>query len=131
MRILSSNINITDRNTEVPFYPSFSYQIINSDMITSVNDIVLPPFFWIQAFFDAESLTAPAQLAIYSGAEDDAGNPIVSIVRFAYSGEMKNFKGLAIFTSGEDIRGDTIESTPIGATTTTDLLNVIAYSGMY
>lgn len=126
------DILITDRNTGLPYFPSSTWTILEADKVTAATlpGSALPAFDWIQAFYDAEDLGTAAQLAIWSGAFDALGNPIVSLVRFAYSGERINFKGKAIFTTGTDRRGVVITSTPIGNTAATDLLEVIAYGGI-
>lgn len=121
------DIQITSRNTEVPFFPNLSWNLTEA----SKGLLNLPTFNWIQAFFDAQSLTVPAQLVIWSGNSFSDGTPIVSKVRFAYSGERINFKGKVIYDSGADRFGNTINSSTIGDNETTDLLEVIAYGGMY
>lgn len=122
-----SNLSISDRNTDIPFFPNITYNFLSSDF--GVVSPSIPTFSWIQAFFDSSFIGIPS-LCIGTGAFDAAGNPIVSRVRFAYSGERINIKGQSIYDSGMNSRGQTVSSSPIGATLTTDLLEVIAYGGM-
>jgi hypothetical protein len=119
-----SNLSISDRNTDVPFFPNITFNFTNSDF--GVQGI--PTFSWIQAFFDS-TFTGIPTLVVGVG-YDNSGNLIVSQVRFAYSGERINIKGQGIYTTGTNIRGQTVTSTPIGSTLTTDLTQVIAYGGM-
>ena len=124
-------LNVTDRNTEMPFFPSTSWTLTQSDLTAGTTSGFKDTFTWIQVFFDAESLTAPAQLVVYSGKPNQDGSPQCNLVRFAYSGEMKPFKGQAIVASGDDVRGDTWTSTPIGDDADTELSQVIVYGSMY
>lgn len=123
----SQQLNIGDRNTELPFFPSENWDLLEADK----GNITLPTFNWIQAFYDVTQLSATPELAVWSGNNDVNGNPIVNRVRFPFSGAMIPFKGKAIFSSGTNIRGQTVTSAPIGNTPTTDLLKVVAWGGMY
>lgn len=121
------NLSISDRNTDIPFFPNLTYNFLNADF--GVVSPSIPTFNWIQAFFDS-TFTGIPTLCIGTGGFNSAGAPIVSQVRFAYSGERINIKGQSIYASGVNIRGQTVTSTPIGAVLTTDLIQVIAYGGM-
>lgn len=120
-------INITSRNTDLPFFPNFTYELFEADK----DNKDIPTFTWIQAFFDSTLSVAP-ELAIFSGSNfEDTNLPILSLVRFAYSGERINIKGRGIFTTGKNIRGQTVKSIGIGTIVTTQFSQVIAYGGMY
>lgn len=123
-----NNISIQDRNTDIPFFPNITYNLLNADygVIDPVN---IPAFSWIQAFFSS-TLTVAPEICVFTGAYDTAGDPILAQVRFAYSGERINIKGLGIFASGKNWRGQAVTSTPIGDTLTSQLTKVIAYGGM-
>ncbi len=123
-----SNISVTDRNTDIPFFPNITYNFLNADYDV-IDPIDIPAFSWIQAFFDSGLLVAPT-ICVYTGNRDENDDPILSQVRFAYSGERINIKGMGIFSTGKNWRGQTVTSVPIGAATTTNLLQVIAYGGM-
>lgn len=130
---LTQALSLDDNNKELPYFSSSSWNLKNTDFLNGSLPILsnnkLPVFNWIQAFFDSTLAVVP-YLAIWSGATDSTtGLPIVNKVRFAYSGDKVEVKGVAILTSGTDLRGDTVTSTPIGATLTTDLLEVIAWGG--
>jgi hypothetical protein len=126
-------INKIDPNITIPFIPSVSWEILSTDVIdpqtTSVYSKKGNYFSYIQAFFDAAQVTN-AILAVYSGHDDASGNPIVSPVRFAFSGERVQFKGIFILTEGQDINGNTITSTVIGNTSATDITSAYAYGGV-
>ncbi len=131
---MSKDLNVLQNNGSVPYFPSLTWEYQNSDLITT-GEIPMGGFImtfnWIQAFFDS-TISVPPELVIYSGRTlPDGITPIVSRIRFAYSGERINIKGNALYQSGEDIRGTTVTSTPIGAAPTTDISQVIAYGGMY
>lgn len=119
------NLSVSDRNTDMPFFPSLTWNLTNADFGVKT----LPTFNYIQAFFDA-TLTDPPYLCVYSGNNHTDGSPILSQVRFAYSGEKIQIKGKGIFASGTNIRDQAVTSLPIGSTPTDDLLEVIAYGGM-
>lgn len=121
-------LNLSNRNTELPFFPSHSWQFFQADYTTNPNT---PTFNYIQAFFDADQLTTQPQVVVYSGQQDQNGNKIYSCVPFAYSGQMVPFKGKYLINSGGDLRGDSHQSTPIGNDATTDLISVWAYGGMF
>ena len=122
------SFSVVTRNTNVPFFPQWNYPLFEADK----GNISLPAFSWIQAFFDSAELTVLPQLVIYSGTDESGANtPIYSVVQFAYSGERVNVKGQGIVASATDIRGNSIASTPIGSTHTSDLLQVFAWGGMY
>lgn len=118
-------ISVTSRNTELPFFPNATYNLLEADK----GKIDLPAFSWIQAFFDATFSGTP-QLAIFTGYTFPDGSPLLSLVRFAYSGERINIKGSGIFASGQNVRNQAVISTVIGAVLTDDLSQVIAYGGM-
>lgn len=121
----ASALSLTDRNTDIPFFPSSTWNLVSNDF----GKINLPTFSWIQAFYDA-SLAAEPLLAIFTGNFTDAGVPILSEVRFAYSGERINIKGSGIFVSGLNNRGQAVSSTTIGVNPVADLSRVIAWGGM-
>lgn len=123
---LQKQLSISDRNTDIAFTPSNSWILTEDDKDTFFK----LTFGWIQAFFD-ESLTEPPVLAVYSGVTNADGTPQANYVRFAYSGERVKFKGCGILSEGNDCRGITITSLPIGNTQTTDLTEVVVYGGAY
>lgn len=134
-----SNLNIVDRNTDIPFFPSITWNFTNSDIISSLDQLNGPSslytFSWIQAFFNPIELTGLPQLAIWAGGyQSDGVTPLLNGITFAYSGERINIKGQVLFTTGLNQRGQTVSSTPIGSTQATDpatdLLLVTAYGGM-
>ena len=131
MTVNNSSINESTVNSLIPFFPSESWKILNSDIINPATTIVSSGkyFSYIQAFFDPTQLTNGAILAIYSGKTDSNGNHIVNPVRFGYSGQRIPIKGVAIFTTGLDINGNTITSTEIGSTVTTQIQDVYVYGG--
>lgn len=122
-----SGLSITDRNTDIPFFPNVTWILEEADLDAKN----LPTFNWIQAFYDSSTLSGTPNLAVFTGAyHDDGVTPIVAYVPFAYSGERVNIKGNGIFSTGEDIRGVTITTTPLGADPATDILKVVAWGGM-
>jgi hypothetical protein len=118
------DLSNADRNTDIPFFPNLSWNLTSSDF----GNKGLATFNYIQAFFD-NTLDEIPYICVYAGDRDD-GTPILSQVRFAYSGEKVQIKGKGIFESGTNIRGQAVSSTPIGDSPTTDLSEVIAYGGM-
>jgi len=121
-----NQINKSDPNITLPFYPSSSWELKAANVIsdnTKISANALPFFNYIQAFFGAG--VTNATLAIFSGNYFDDETPIVSPVRFAFSGERVNFKGQLILASGKDILGNTITTTAIGS----GITNVYAYGG--
>lgn len=124
--VIKNQIDIRDRNTDIPFTPSYTYSLLEADKDTFFKI----PFHWIQAFFD-NTLSVNPELVIYTGEINSDGSKQGNLVRFSYSGERIKIKGLGILTSADDCRGVTITSTPIGNTGTTDLLKVVAWGGAY
>ncbi len=121
-----SQLNALDKNILIPFFPSGSWELKIANVVsdnTKIPASTLPYFNYIQAFFPTE--TSTAILAIFAGKYHANGTPIVSPVRFAYSGERVNIKGQLILTTGTDILGYTVTSTTIGS----DITNVYAYGG--
>lgn len=115
-------------NTQVPYFPSYSWGLTSSDF--GVPDLWV--FNWIQAFWDVNDFAATPKLVISNGERDANNDLICSLVQFAYSGERVNFKGKIILASGTDRRGNAITSTPINASSPADsFINVIAYGGNY
>lgn len=119
-----SNLSVNDRNTDIPFFPSITYNLLNADF-----GVLVPTFSWIQAFFSPDLTVAPT-LCVYGGWNHADGTPILSEIQFAFSGERINIKGCAIYASGTNIRDQAVTSTPIGSSVTTQITNVIAYGGM-
>lgn len=120
-----SGISITDRNTDIPFFPNQTYNIVASDYDTN-----LPVFNWIQAFFDSSFAEVP-QLAVFTGAFHDDGSPILSGIEFAYSGHMIQIKGMGIFEAGTNIRDQSVSSVLVNPSSPTDSFRkIIAYGGM-
>jgi len=124
--VIKDQIDIRDRNTDIPFTPSYSFSLTEDDKDTFFEI----PFHWIQAFFD-NTLGVNPELVIYAGALNADNTKQGNLVRFSYSGERVKIKGRGILSTADDCRGVTITSTPIGNTGTTDLLKVIAYGGAY
>ena len=121
----SSPLNIADRNTDMPFFPSSWWELTNSDYgVTN-----LRTFNWIQAFYD-ESLGTPPTICVFSGETNASGQPVLSEIEFAFSGQMVPTKGLAIFASGVDWRGNAVTSLDIGNNPTTDFTRVRVAGGM-
>jgi hypothetical protein len=121
---LQSDINQSANNLTVPFFPSASWYVtefINPATIAPQN-IVGPYFSYIQAFFGGG--VTDATIAVYSGVNADDGTPIVNPVRFAYSGETKQFKGSILLTTGVDRNGQTVTPETFG-----DFSQIIAYGG--
>lgn len=129
---LKSDLNIEQKNSLLPYFSSSTWNLTNADFLPGDEPVLsnnkLPTFNWIQAFFDSTLGVAP-RLAVWSGRVDDDGLPVISNVRFAYSGDKVEIKGTAIMTSGTDRRGITVTSTPIGSTLNADLTEVIAFGG--
>lgn len=118
-----NDIWINQSNRELPFFPNKSYVITAAD----VGKLNLPAFMWIEAYFDPENVANP-HLAVWGGNLNEDGTPQVNLIRFAYSGQMKQFKGQGILASGVDCRGVTQTSTTIGADPG-DLIQVIVGGG--
>lgn len=116
----SKQISISNRNTDVPFCPSNSWELFSADYGVS-----LLTFNWLQAFVD-DSFSGPIIL-VYRGGD----NPYESIIRFPYSGALMPCKANIIVASGFDWRGNAITATPIGNNEPTDISQVIAYGGNY
>jgi len=114
--------SITDRNTDIPFFPSVSWELTADDY----GNNTLPTFFWIQAFVDTESFTGPINVVVQG-----ADNEYQSIVRIPYSGAMVPFKGKTILASGTDFRGNELTATPIGDDESTDIVELRVYGGNY
>lgn len=134
-QISSWFLNINQRNTELSFFPSSSWGIVQADVVpdgTSPDEFPLHiTFSYIQAFFDAATITVDPILCVWSGKVNPlTGAPIISPVRFAYSGQMVQFKGSLILESGNDVTGKAYQSTVIGNTATTDLSEVYAFGGL-
>lgn len=114
-------ISISNRNTDVPFCPSISW---NLDQTDYGNETLLT-FNWIQAFVDT-SFSGQIKLVVQGENEE-----FQSLIRFPYSGALMPFKGRSILASGVDWRGRAITSTPIGSNAGTEIAEVIAYGGNY
>jgi hypothetical protein len=121
-----SGLNITDRNTDIPFFPNISWNFTSADFGVIAN---IPTFSWIQAFFD-NTLTEVPVLSVFTGSYREDGTPILSEVTFAYSGEMRNCKGCGIFSTGKNIRNQNVSSLDIGGSATTTFSKVVAWGGM-
>lgn len=127
MSALYKDISISDSNSDIGVIANRSHYVLDAD---KDKPLAIDTFQWIQAFFDATTLTLSPELAVWDGIQKDtAGDPIVSVVRFAYSGERILFKAKQIMSTGDDINGNTITSLAIGATATTDFSAVIVYGG--
>lgn len=122
---LQNQLDILNRNTDIPFTPSISWSLVEAD-----KDVFMMTFGWIQAFFD-DTLAVNPELVVYSGKLNDDGSRQGNLIRFAFSGERVKFKGNMILSSADDCRNVTIQSIPIGNTANSDLLKVIAYGGNY
>lgn len=114
-------ISINNRNTDVPFFFSNSWQLTADDYGVS-----LLTFNWLQAFVDTTLFSGPIYL-VYQGVD----NAYQSILRFPYSGAIMPVKGNVILASGTDWRGNAITATPIGDNESTEIIEVIAYGGNY
>lgn len=123
---LQNQLDIQNRNTDIPFTSSCSWSLTEGDKDTFFG----LTFGWIQAFFD-DTLGVNPELVISSGKLNSDNSKQGNLIRFAYSGERVKFKGNGILSEADDCRGITIASTHIGNTGTTDLLKVIAYGGNY
>ncbi len=128
----SFDIASTVPNPELPFFPTYSWEITDADFYTGAPSTVLWPFIWVQAFFDATQITVTPTLVFSSGQTTAAGVIICSAVYFPFSGALMPFKGQFFLESGVDRRGNTVNSTPINnAAPTTSLSKVILYGGNY
>ena len=124
----TQGFNANTRNNEIPFFPSYSYEIIEADKDKKFDRF---SFQWVQAFFDS-SFTGEPTLVIGNGStEPNTGVKKGSAIIFAYSGQMLPIKGIEILSSGLDVRGRTVTSTVIGSTAATQLSKVIVYGGIY
>jgi len=123
---LKNQLDIGNRNTDIPFTSSCSWSLTETD-----KDIFFSlTFGWIQAFFDL-TLSVNPEIVVYSGKLNDNGSKQGNLIRFAYSGERVKFKGNGILSTANDCRGVSISSLPIGNVLTSDFLKVIAYGGNY
>lgn len=120
-------------NPELPFFPTYSWEITDADYYVFTTETALYPFMWVQAFFDAAQLTVIPTLVFSSGQRDPESNVLIcSQVCFPFSGALMPFKGQYFIETGVDRRGDTITSTPINpAAPTTSLNKVVLYGGNY
>lgn len=116
----NKDLGINDQNGLIPFLPSSAWEIAEADF----GDKESPTFSWLQVFWDAETFTDAPVLAVWSGKYNDANEPIVSPVYFAYPGERVFFKGKIIYAEGVDRFGATITSSDYA-----DLERIIAYGG--
>lgn len=114
-------ISISNRNTDVPFCPSISWNLDQNDY----GNETLLTFNWIQAFVDT-SFSGQIRLVVQGENEE-----FQSLIRFPYSGALMPFKAKSILASGVDWRGKVITSTPIGSNAGTEIAEVIAYGGNY
>ena len=122
-----SDIDVKNNNADIGVIPNRSHYVLDEEKDSPLG---IDTFQWIQAFFDATVLTLSPELAVWDGIQVDVnGNPIVSVVRFAFSGDRILFKSKQIMSSGTDISGNTISSLTIGATAATDFSAVIVYGG--
>ncbi len=115
----ANQIDINNRNTDVPFFPSNSWELTADDY----GNEKLQTFNWIQAFVD-DSFSGPIYLVVQGRDEE-----FQSLIRFPYSGAMVPFKGKSILDSGTNWRGTAITGTPIGSNEATDIVEVIVYGG--
>lgn len=130
----SNYLNVAQNNASIPFYTSYTWDYLNSDIFTTPaqkNQFLLT-FSWIQAFF-SNTITVVPELVIWSGHYlPDGVTPLVSAIPFAFSGERVNVKGCALFATGTNVRGQTVTCVPINtAAPTTSLTKVTAWGGMY
>jgi len=125
--VIKNQIDIRDRNTDIPFTPSYTYSFLEADKDTFFKI----PFHWIQAFFVPTGFTANPELVIYGGELNANNSKQGSLVRFAYSGERIKIKGLGILSTAADCRGVTVTSIPIGGATNASFSKVIAWGGAY
>lgn len=114
-----NQIDITNRNTDVPFFPSNSWELTAADY----GNELLQTFNWIQAFVD-DAFSGPIYLVVQGANEE-----FQSLIRFPYSGAMVQFKGKSILATGTNWRGTAITATLIGADEATEIVEVIAYGG--
>jgi len=117
------DIAILEVNRNLPFFGS---QIT---VVSGFNDplnmhIQIRGFNWIQAFYSSSIVGNPI-LAVWSGINFPDNTPQVNKVRFAYSGQMIPFHGGAILTSGIDVDGNTITSTPFN-----QFIEILRHGGM-
>ena len=119
-----SDLSIVVPNNQVGFFPSISWEIKPTD----ISVITKAPFFWVQAFWDSTDYTGGIPTLLVSKGDNSPVSPIL----FAFSGEMKPFKGKAFWSSGNDRYGNSQTATPINPASTTDsLTKVIVYGGAY
>lgn len=123
----AQNYGLLTRNTELPFFPNFTYDLLEADKGVET----LPAFNWIQAFFDSTQFVGNPKLVVLSGFEEDGTTKIYSEISFAYSGEMKNIKGKGIVDAATNIRDQSISSDVIGVSDpVTMITKVTVYGGM-
>lgn len=134
MAITEKDFNITDRNTELPFFPSKDWGILAADVDSRADDLL--PFNWLTAVYDPvlyDGANLLPALVVWDGVtyRPDKITPQCGLVYFPFSGAKLNIKGRFIMSNGVDARGLAITSTPIGTTEETDILEVRAEGGMY
>ena len=130
------DFNITDRNTELPFFPSKGTDIVAADVDAGINS-GLQPFDWIEAFYDAAQYDgtniAPAVI-VWDGVtfyQNNLATPQATLVYFAFSGARINFKGRYLLSAAVDYRGNVITATPIGTDPVNNIAVVHVDGGMY
>jgi len=123
MKESGNDVSIGQYNRELPFFPNKTYVIEAADL----GNLNLRAFMWIQAFFDAASVTSP-QVVAWGGHYNADGTPQGNLIPFGYSGHIIQFKGKGLLTSAVDCRGVTQTSTPFGVAPT-QIRRVVVYGG--
>lgn len=123
----TQGFNTNTRNNEIPFFPSYSYEIVEADKNKKFDRFT---FQWVQAFFDSTFSGIPV-VVVGNGVTDVDGDKTGSAIYFAYSGQLLPIKGIEILSTGVDVRGRSVNSSPIGTTLTTDITKLIVYGGVY
>lgn len=113
MTTKSERLAANATNREVGFFISESAHLTSSNYTLGK---LLHPFSWVEGYFDPDTLTA-AEIAVWDGVSyyDAPTNtvPLVNPVAFAYAGQPKNSRGVAIVATGKDYRGTTITTSTL------------------
>jgi len=128
-------LNIEQNNASVPYFASMTWNYENSDILVTPAAVAnldsRLTFSYIQAFYNS-GLTSTPTLAIWSGKRRPDGSLILNEVQFAFSGDRVQIKGIAIMSTGTDIRDKTVSSLAINpASPTNSFSKVKGWGGMY
>jgi hypothetical protein len=125
----ANDISINDKNILIPVIPDVAWPI-TEEMVDTTSTEFLITFFIIRAYYDASQFEGHPQLVIDSGkVSQETGQPYQSLIKFAYSGETRYFKGQRILSEGVDRFGNVITSTPFGEDPTINITAIEACGG--